>query len=53
MKNLTHTALAVIVLAMNCHPVFATQPEQQTMQTQPEFKNAQDFIEFFRGREAL
>ena len=48
MKNLTHTALAVIVLAMNCHPVFATQPEQQTMQTQPEFKNAQDFIEFFR-----
>ena len=49
MKNLVYIALAIIVLAMNCPPVFATQMEKQTMPGKlPIFKNVQDFIEFFR-----
>ena len=42
--------LAVVALATYCFPAIATQPEKQTMQTtqKTEFKNAQDFIEFFR-----
>jgi len=46
--NPIYTVLTIIVLAASCHSAIAAQTEQQTMQTQPEFKNARDFIEFFR-----
>jgi len=49
-RNFIHAALAAIVLAVCCPPATANPTEKQSMQTAqtPVFKNAQDYIEFFR-----